>query len=113
MEKFVHLHNHTEFSLLDGAARIKKLVELTKERGWPAVAITDHGNMYGALQFYSACLANNIKPIIGTEFYICNDLENKEIKQRLYHQILIAKNNTGYKNLLKLNSIAFSSVPNV
>ena len=105
MEKFVHLHNHTEFSLLDGAARIKKLVELTKERGWPAVAITDHGNMYGALQFYSACLANNIKPIIGTEFYICDDLDNKIGKQRLFHQVLIAKNNIGYKNLLKLNSI--------
>ena len=107
MEKFVHLHNHTEFSLLDGAARIKKLVELTKERGWPAVAITDHGNMYGALQFYTACLAAGIKPIIGTEFYICDNLENKQGKQKTYHQVLIAKNNTGYKNLLKLNSIAY------
>ena len=77
MEKFVHLHNHTEYSLLDGAARIKKLVEITKERGWDAVAITDHGNMYGALQFYTTCLSNGIKPIIGTEFYVCEDLENK------------------------------------
>jgi DNA polymerase-3 subunit alpha len=107
MEKFVHLHNHTEFSLLDGAARIKKLIDVTCERGWPAVAITDHGNMYGALQFYTACLQKGIKPIIGTEFYVCNDLQNKAGKQTLYHQILIAKNNEGYKNLLKLNSIAY------
>lgn len=107
MEKFVHLHNHTEYSLLDGAARIKKLVEITKERGWDAVAITDHGNMYGALQFYTTCLSNGIKPIIGTEFYVCEDLENKVSKQKVYHQILLAKNDVGYKNLLKLNSIAF------
>ena len=107
MEKFVHLHNHTEFSLLDGAARIKKLVDITKERGWPAVAITDHGNMFGALQFYTACLSAGIKPIIGTEFYIVDDISNKSGKQKFYHQILIAKNNEGYKNLLKLNSIAF------
>lgn len=107
MGKFVHLHNHTEFSLLDGAARIKKLVDTTHKRGWPAVAITDHGNMYGVLLFYSECLKKNIKPIVGTEFYICDNLYKKEGKQDLYHQILIAKNNKGYQNLLKLNSISF------
>lgn len=107
MGKFVHLHNHTEFSLLDGAARIKKLVKATRERGWPAVAITDHGNMYGVLLFYFECLKNGVKPIIGTEFYICEDLHNKSGKQPLHHQILIAKNDEGYHNLLKLNSIAF------
>lgn len=100
MEKFVHLHNHTEYSLLDGAARIKKLIEVTKERGWPAVAITDHGNMYGALQFYSGCLANGIKPIIGTEFYICDDLTNKVGKHKAYHQILLAKNNQDRKSVV-------------
>ena len=63
--------------------------------------------MYGALQFYSSCLAAGIKPIIGTEFYLCDNLHVKAGKQKLYHQILLAKNNTGYKNLLKLNSIAF------
>ena len=107
MEQFVHLHNHTEFSLLDGAAKITQLVKETKNRGWKAVAITDHGNMYGALQFYTACLENGIKPIIGCEFYVADDYKNKHGKQNFDHLILLAKNNTGYKNLLKLNSIAF------
>lgn len=107
MEQFVHLHNHTEFSLLDGAAKITDLVKITKERGWKAVAITDHGNMYGALQFYTACLGAGIKPIIGCEFYVVDDYKNKHGKQNFDHLILIAKNNAGYKNLLKLNTIAF------
>ncbi len=107
MENFAHLHVHTEFSLLDGATRIKKLVEIVKERGWSSVAITDHGNMYGVLQFYGECLKNGIKPIIGCEFYVCYDLHKKDEKIDLGHLILIAKNNTGYQNLMKLNSIAF------
>ena len=107
MEQFVHLHNHTEFSLLDGAAKITELVKETKNRGWKAVAITDHGNMYGALQFYTACLGAGIKPIIGCEFYMCEDMNLKQGKQDIGHLILLAKNNEGYKNLLKLNSVAF------
>ena len=107
MKDFAHLHVHTEFSLLDGASRIKKLVKLVKDRGWSSIAITDHGNMYGVLQFYSECLANKIKPIIGCEFYICNDITKKEGKADLGHLLLIAKNDQGYKNLMKLNSIAF------
>ena len=107
MEEFVHLHNHTEFSLLDGAAKITELVKETKNRGYKAVAITDHGNMYGALQFYTACLGAGIKPIIGCEFYMCEDMNLKQGKQDIGHLILIAKNNDGYKNLLKLNSVAF------
>lgn len=107
MEQFVHLHNHTEFSLLDGAIRVGDLVKETKNRGWKAVAITDHGNMYGALQFYTACLGAGIKPIIGCEFYMCDDLTNKQGKSKYDHLIILAKNNTGYKNMLKLNSIAF------
>jgi len=77
MENFVHLHLHTEYSLLDGAARIKKLVKILKERGSPACAITDHGNMYGAVKFYKACKENGIKPLIGTEFYVAPDLTVK------------------------------------
>ncbi len=107
MEQFVHLHNHTEFSLLDGAAKITELIKETKNRGWKAVAITDHGNMYGALQFYTGCLGAGIKPILGCEFYMCEDLHYKQGKINVGHLILLAKNNTGYKNLLKLNSIAF------
>lgn len=107
MEQFVHLHNHTEFSLLDGAAKISDLVKETKARGWKSVAITDHGNMYGCLQFYTACLGAGIKPIVGCEFYMCEDLTVKQGKVDIGHLILIAKNNQGYKNLLKLNSIAF------
>lgn len=107
MKKFVHLHLHTEYSLLDGLARISKLIDITKERGWDAVAITDHGNMFGTLKFYEKCVENGIKPIIGCEFYICNDLNKKVGKDDIGHLILIAKNNQGYKNLMKLNSIAF------
>ena len=107
MKDFAHLHVHTEYSLLDGVARIKKLVKTVKERGWTSVAMTDHGNMYGALQFYAECLSNGITPIIGTEFYICHDINTKNSKGDLGHLVLLAKDNTGYKNLLKLNSIAF------
>ena len=107
MKEFVHLHVHTEYSLLDGIARVKKLVELTKERGYRAVAITDHGNMYGALQFFEECVKAGIKPILGCEFYICNDLHRKQGKDDMGHLVLLAKNNTGYHNLLKLNEIAF------
>ena len=67
---FVHLHNHTDYSLLDGAASISKYMEKAKRMGMDALAITDHGNMYGALRFYDACLKNEIKPIIGCEFYV-------------------------------------------
>ena len=108
MGDFVHLHVHTEYSLLDGIARIKKLVDITKERGYSAVAITDHGNMYGTLQFYEECIKAGIKPILGCEFYICNDLTRKQGKDDMGHLILLAKNNTGFHNLLKLNEIAFT-----
>ncbi len=104
---FVHLHLHTEYSLLDGIARIDKLVDIVAERGWPAVAMTDHGNMYGALKFYKKCLSKGIKPIIGTEFYLCDDRFDKVSKSKYYHLILLAKNNIGYKNLIKLNSTAY------
>ena len=108
MADFVHLHVHTEYSLLDGIARVKKLVEITKERGYRAVAITDHGNMYGTLQFYEECIKAGVKPILGCEFYICSDLHRKQGKDDMGHLILLAKNNAGFHNLLKLNEIAFT-----
>ena len=107
MKEFVHLHLHTEFSLLDGLARINKLVDIIKERGWKAVAITDHGNMYGVIKFFEACVQNGIKPIIGQEFYICHDRKSRTNREDTGHLILLAKNNTGYQNLLKLSSFAF------
>lgn len=107
MGNFVHLHLHTEYSLLDGAARIDKVVKVAKEYGMPALAITDHGNMYGAVAFFDACEAQGIKAIFGCEFYVCDDLHNKIGKTKLNHLILLAKNEQGYLNLCKLNTIAF------
>ncbi|MBQ4557843.1 MAG: DNA polymerase III subunit alpha [Clostridia bacterium] len=107
MENFVHLHVHTEYSLLDGAARIEKLVKMCKEMDMPACAITDHGNMYGAITFYDACKKAGIKPIFGCEFYVVNDLTVKQGRSKNSHLILLAKNRTGYLNLAKLNTIAF------
>ncbi len=107
VKPFVHLHVHTEYSLLDGAARIKKLVKLAKEYGMPAVAMTDHGNMYAATHFFDACKEIGIKPIFGTEFYVAPDLTVKNGKQHLSHLIILAKDETGYKNLSMLNTIAF------
>ncbi len=107
MGNFVHLHVHTEYSLLDGAARIDKLVKVCKEYGMPAVAITDHGNMYGCVPFFDACKKAGIKPIFGCEFYVADDLTEKKGKTKLAHLVLLAKNRVGYLNLCKLNTIAF------
>ena len=107
MKEFVHLHLHTEYSLLDGLARIDKLVNIIKERGVRAVAITDHGNMHGVIKFFEACVQKGIKPIIGEEFYICHDMTSRANREDTGHLILLAKNNTGYQNLLKLSSFAY------
>lgn len=108
---FVHLHVHTEYSLLDGAIRINELVKKVKENGMSAVAITDHGNMFGAINFYKECMSNGIKPIIGMEAYVAKrshtDKEAK-IDNEPNHLILLAKNNIGYKNLVKLSSISYT-----
>lgn len=107
MQQFVHLHLHTEYSMLDGASRISSLPKICKEKNMPACAITDHGNMYGVMKFYKECLHYDIKPIIGCEFYVADDLLVKNGRQENDHLIVLAKNNIGYKNLMKLNSIAF------
>ncbi len=106
MKNFVHLHVHTEYSLLDGAARIKKLVKTVKEQGANACAITDHGSMAGVMHFFAECYKNGIKPILGCEFYIVHDRHRKEDKSDMGHIVLLAKNNVGYQNLLKLSAIA-------
>ena len=107
---FVHLHVHTEYSLLDGSAKIKELVHRAKELGMSAVAITDHGAMYGAIDFYKAAKEEGIKPIIGCEVYVAP--ENRFKKETVngvnyYHLVLLAENNEGYQNLIKLVSKGF------
>ncbi len=106
-KSFVHLHVHTEYSLLDGFARIKPLVKTCKAMGMTAVAMTDHGNMYGTIPFYDECHAQGIKPLLGCEFYVTEDLYIKQFGQKFDHLILIAKNNEGFTNLAKLNTIGF------
>ena len=106
---FVHLHVHTEYSLLDGACRIDGLMDRVKELGQAAVAITDHGVMYGVVDFYKEAKKQGIKPIIGCEMYIAErSLYEKEFSydSKRYHVILLAKNNEGYQNLVKLVSIS-------
>jgi DNA polymerase-3 subunit alpha len=109
--KFCHLHLHTHYSLLDGFNRIPPLVEQTKRLGMNACAITDHGNLYGAVEFYNECKKGGIKPIIGYEAYLAPGprTEKRPDKERgpYTHLTLLAKNNTGFKNLIKLSSIAF------
>lgn len=107
---FVHLHVHTEYSLLDGACRIKQLVERVKELGQDAVAITDHGVMFGAVDFYRACLGAGIKPIIGCEVYVAPRSRfdhTRELDGSPRHLVLLCKNETGYRNLSYLVSMAY------
>ncbi len=115
MKPFVHLHLHTEYSMLDGMAKISKVVKRAKELGMPAIAMTDHGNMYGAVAFFDECQKQGVKPVFGTEFYVTDDLTVKKIlkpedgegyKDRR-HLILLVKNEQGYKNICLLNAIAF------
>ena len=111
MAEFVHLHIHSEFSLLDGANRIKDLPVRAKELGMNAMAITDHGVMYGVIDFYKACKKEGIKPIIGCECYVAKrNRLNKEpgIDNTYNHLILLAKNNEGYRNLSKMVSLSFT-----
>ena len=105
--KFVHLHLHTNYSMLDGALRIDRAVERARSCGMPAMAITDHGNMFGAIQFYSAARDAGIKPIIGIEAYVARG-GRREKSERPYHLILLARNATGYGNLLYLSSLAYT-----
>ncbi len=107
---FVHLHVHTHYSLLDGATRIKPLVARAKKLNMPAVAITDHGNLFGAVEFYSAAVAAGVKPIIGCEMYMApgdRRVKQSKMTDASYHLLLLAMNNEGYANLLKLASIGY------
>ena len=108
---FVHLHVHTQYSLLDGACLIKKLTDLARRMKMPACAITDHGNMFGAIEFYQSCITNGIKPIIGSEVYIAPkgrlDKTFSQGEETANHLILLVRDEAGYKNLMKLVSIGY------
>lgn len=105
---FVHLHNHTEYSLLDGACKVKKLIKMVLDYGMPGVAITDHGNIFGAIKFYEECKSKGIKPIIGQEFYISEFSRfDKSKDNKIFHLVLLASDKDGYKNLIKLSSLAY------
>ncbi|MBE3114257.1 MAG: DNA polymerase III subunit alpha [Actinobacteria bacterium] len=112
-DNFVHLHVHSEYSLLDGATRIKKLIERACEFNMPALALTDHGVMYGAIEFYTQAKKSGIKPIIGCEVYLApksrrdKQSERDKKEETSYHLILLAENNRGYQNLMRLVSLGF------
>ena len=114
LSSFIHLHNHTHFSLLDGAITVEKLIRRASELKFDTIAITDHGNMFGVLDFYLEAKKYGIKPIIGMEAYIApgsrfdKKFGGKGGRHTAYHLVLLAKNNTGYKNLIKLSSLAYT-----
>ncbi|MCY4192702.1 MAG: PHP domain-containing protein, partial [bacterium] len=120
---FVHLHVHTEYSILDGASRVRDLVKAAAADGQPALGITDHGNMYGVIDFYRSCRSQGVKPVIGIEAYMAHEDRRSRPRRRgklddsggsaeggeklYYHLTLLAENNVGYKNLIQLSSRAF------
>src|SRR3990167_24739 len=108
---FVHLHLHTQYSLLDGACILENLIKKVKELKMPACAMTDHGNMFGAIEFYDIAVRNGVKPIIGSEVYVAPgprfEKSSHGIQDASFHLILLAKDETGYKNLMRLVSAGF------
>lgn len=110
MGDFVHLHLHSEYSLLDGACRIDRLTDRLKEIGQTACAVTDHGNMFAAIEFYNACKKAGIKPIIGCEVYVAQGSRHDKFpgEGKPYHLVLLCENNTGYRNLMKLVSLGYT-----
>ena len=118
VSEFVHLHNHSEYSLLDGAAPVKKMASLAAELGMKSLALTDHGNMFGILDFYDACVKQGVAPVLGCEFYVVEgsrrvktrdeEKPDSESRGKLHHLVLLAKNLAGYKNLIKLSSLGYT-----
>ena len=103
---FIHLHTHSHYSLLDGLTKLDDMVDIAKKANMEAIALTDHGNMYGAIEFYKICKKKGIKPIIGVEAYVTSGSRHDRIAvsdgKRYYHLILLAKNLQGYKNLMRM-----------
>ncbi|MBP7461346.1 MAG: PHP domain-containing protein, partial [Candidatus Delongbacteria bacterium] len=107
---FIHLHNHTEYSLLDGSCRIKDMIKACLQDKMEAMAITDHGNLFGSIEFYKQTLEAGIRPIIGMEAYVCEDMSVKKPGDRSqsasHHLTLLVRNMDGYKNLVKISSVS-------
>jgi DNA polymerase III subunit alpha len=111
MSQFVHLHLHTDYSMLDGACDVEKLCNRAKELGMPSVAMTDHGNIFGAVHFVNAAKAAGIKPIIGCELYVCKKDDHRIARtppegDTYNHLLVLAENEEGYRNLVKITSEA-------
>src|SRR5690606_33281467 len=112
-QSFVHLHCHSHYSLLDGAAQVPKLVKQAKELGMNALALTDHGNLFGAIEFYNVCKANGLNPVIGYEAYVApGDRRDRQTRggtgnEASFHLTMLAQNRVGFHNLIKLASKAY------
>src|SRR6059036_3700228 len=108
MSQFVHLHLHTDYSLLDGACDVDKLCQRVKELGMPAVAMTDHGNIFGAVHFVNAAHKHGVKPIVGCELYVCKKDDHRAPPEgdTYNHLLVLAENEEGYRNLIKITSEA-------
>src|SRR5262245_25691925 len=106
MAEFVHLHVHSQYSMLDSALRLDAMVGRAKSLGMPALALTDHGNMFGALQFYKACKDAGIKPILGCEVNLCRDHRAEKARDS-HHLVLLARDQEGYRNLVRLTSLGW------
>src|SRR5437868_1703529 len=104
---FVHLHNHSDYSLLDGASPIPRMVQRAAELGMPAVALTDHGAMFGAVEFYQQAKKAGIQPIIGMEAYVTRGSRKDRTRDTAHHLVLLARDEQGFKNLIRLSSLAF------
>ncbi|HRY62698.1 MAG TPA: PHP domain-containing protein, partial [Candidatus Paceibacterota bacterium] len=109
MKKFVHLHTHTHYSLLDGLSKPKEIIKFAKQDEMPAIAITDHGNLHGAIEFYQKAKKEGVKPIIGVEAYIANNTrfdKRPNVDNKRYHLTLLAKNKDGYQNIVKMVTLS-------
>jgi DNA polymerase-3 subunit alpha len=108
MAEFVHLHLHTDYSMLDGACEVERLVAAVKSHGMPAVAVTDHGNIFAAVHFFNAAKARGVKPIVGCELYVCKKDDHRAPPEgdSYNHLTLLAQNEEGYRNLIRITSEA-------